>query len=91
MLTGVRNRRGDREDRRCHDNYARSAAFERSRLTSRSCAAVKAEPQVPHRQLVKELAAEPGASWAEGSWFPRTARTNSPPQSEHFRFCIFGP
>ncbi len=42
-----------------------AATFERRRLSSRSCAAVNAEPQVPHRQLVKELLIKLGPSLAE--------------------------
>jgi hypothetical protein len=76
---------------RSNDRYGCAGAFSRPRLSSRSCAAVNAEPQVPHLQFVNELATALDPSWVVGVWFPRIARTNSPPQSEHFRFCIFGP
>src|SRR5208337_308805 len=67
---------------------ARSVAFDRSRLSSRSCAAVKAQPHVPHLQLVNALVSRLGPSLLVWGWFARTARTNSPPHSEHSRFCI---
>jgi len=49
---------------------------------------VKAEPQVPHLQLVNALAGRLGPSLLVWGWFGRTAKTNSPPHSEHSRFCI---
>jgi len=70
------------------NRQARFAVFDRPRLSSRNCAAVKVEPQVPHRQLVIALVSTLGPSLVGRSWFARTAKTNSPPQSEHSRFCI---
>ncbi len=63
------------------------SVFERTRLSSRSCAAVKAEPQVPHLQLVNALVTGLGPLFVLCGWL-RIARTSSPPQSEHRRFCI---
>jgi hypothetical protein len=59
--------------------------FSRSRLSSRSCAAVNTLPQVLHRQLV-EAALNAFDSLFDWDWLERTARTSSPPQSEHWRF-----
>jgi len=70
------------------NTQARSVAFDRSRLSSRSCAAVKAQPHVPHLQLVNALVTRLGPSLLVWGWFARTARTNSPPHFEHSRFCI---
>ena len=81
------DRAASRPELRGH-TYADWAAFDRPRLSSRRCAAVKADPQVPHLQLVNELVARLGPPGIVWSWFARTARTNSPPQSEHLRFCI---
>jgi len=67
------------------------AVFDRSRLPSRSCAAVKEQPQVLHLQLVNALLTRLGPSVLVWGWFTRTARTNSPPHSEHSRFCISRP
>jgi hypothetical protein len=46
------------------------------------------DPQVPHLQLVNALVTRLVPSLVVWDWFARTARTNSPPQSEHSRFCI---
>ena len=67
------------------------AALDRSRLPSRSCAAVKEQPQVLHLQLVNALLTRLGPSVFVWGWFTRTARTSSPPHSEHSRFCIARP
>src|SRR5271170_7711127 len=69
--------------------HAPSTALDRSLLSSRSCAAVKAEPQVPHLQLLNELVIALGPSlrlrltlplafctWVVGACVARTARTN---------------
>jgi hypothetical protein len=70
------------------NNHAGSVGFDRPRLSSRSCAAVKAQPHVPHLQLVKALVSRLGPSLFVCGWFARTARTNSPPHCEHSRFAI---
>ena len=70
------------------NTHACSVAFDRPRLSSRSCAAVKAHPQVPHLQLVNALVTRLGPSLVVWGWLARTARTNSPPHCEHSRFCI---
>jgi hypothetical protein len=43
---------------------------------------------VPHLQLVNALVNRLDPSLLVWGWFARTARTNSPPHSEHSRFCI---
>ncbi len=43
---------------------------------------------MPHLQLVNALATRFGPSLLVWDWFGRTARTSSPPHSEHSRFCI---
>ena len=67
------------------------AALDRSRLSSRSCAAEKAQPHVPHLQVVNELDGRLGPLLLAWGWFVRIARTNSPPHFEHSRFCIYRP
>src|SRR5260370_38503417 len=63
------------------NTHACSVAFDRPRLSSRSCAAVKAHPHVPHLQLVNALVTRLGPSLLVWGCFARPARTTSPPHS----------